>query len=91
MSNAASPITSGLINNSSTEASFATYDGSKIIHFRKGLNHGKAMSLNYQNVDFVSVPEPYKISPLTKFNKESKRKSLMPRVSDIAKNYTFGN
>lgn len=57
MSSVASPVTSDIINNSQTDTKFSAYDGSKINKVRTGANAGKSMGLNYQNVDFVRVPE----------------------------------
>jgi hypothetical protein len=47
MSTVASPVNSGLVLNSKQETAYSAYDGSKVIKFRKGIHHGKAMSLNY--------------------------------------------
>lgn len=83
MSTVASPVNSDLVLNSKQETSFSAYDGSKVSKFRRGLHHGKAMSLNYQNVDFVKVPDSYKLQSLSKIDTRRNRK--MPEYVKISR------
>lgn len=76
MSTVASPVNSGLVLNSKQETTYSAYDGSKVNKIRKGIHHGKAMSLNYQNVDFVKIPESSRFKSLSKI--DNKRARGMP-------------
>ena len=57
MSTVVSPVTSGFVRNSQAETTYSAYDGSSVALSRTGPNHGKSMSVNYKNVNFIKVSE----------------------------------